>query len=152
MALNCQTNSNNHGFNIINRQYHRADSFSLDRTELSLACGKRDFDAAHELQALKNAFGARYGWFTRGGTETVGMRSDEPACFCEPFEQNVVDTVGAGDAFSSLASLSAVADLPIELATFFGQLAGAIAVRIVGNTDCIAKSRLLKAAEAMLNF
>ena len=30
LALNCQTNSNNHGFNIISRKYQRADAFTLD--------------------------------------------------------------------------------------------------------------------------
>ncbi|MCS6894376.1 MAG: adenylyltransferase/cytidyltransferase family protein, partial [Deltaproteobacteria bacterium] len=28
MSLNCQTNSNNYGFNVINRQYRRTDAFS----------------------------------------------------------------------------------------------------------------------------
>ena len=32
MAVNCQTNSNNHGFNILNRRYRRADCFTLDHT------------------------------------------------------------------------------------------------------------------------
>ena len=43
-----------------------------------------------------------------------------------------MDTLGAGDAFCSVASLAAVRGLPMELATFMGQLAGAQAVRIVG--------------------
>jgi rfaE bifunctional protein nucleotidyltransferase chain/domain len=42
LALNCQTNSFNHGFNLINRQYHRADFLSLDEQELMLACGRKN--------------------------------------------------------------------------------------------------------------
>ena len=37
LAVNCQTNSNNHGFNILNRRYRRADAFTLDQTEITLA-------------------------------------------------------------------------------------------------------------------
>ena len=48
LSLNCQTNSNNYGFNVINRQYQRADSFSLDQTEMSLACGKKKFNEIQE--------------------------------------------------------------------------------------------------------
>ena len=44
MSLNCQTNSNNHGFNIISRQYERAHAFSLDEQELLLSCARRPID------------------------------------------------------------------------------------------------------------
>ena len=152
LALNCQTNSNNHGFNIINRQYHRADSFSLDQTELNLACGMRHYDADHELQVLHDTLGATSSWLTRGSVETIGIRTGEVPCVCEPFEREVVDTIGAGDAFCSLASLAAAKGLPVDLATFMGQLGGAIAVKIVGNSENVTKSRFLKSAEAMLSF
>src|SRR5205823_6374350 len=39
LALNCQTNSNNHGFNIITRQYRKAHSVTLDEQELMLSAG-----------------------------------------------------------------------------------------------------------------
>ena len=152
LALNCQTNSNNHGFNIINRQYRRADCFSLDKMEISLACGKRDMDFAMELEGLRKELKARYAWLTRGAVETVGLHESCPAAVCPAFEDNVIDTVGAGDAFCAVASLAAARDLPADLATFLGQLAGAQAVRIVGNTESIRKDRFLKSVEAMLNF
>ena len=150
LALNCQTNSNNHGFNIITRQYRRADSFSLDQVELALACGKRECDYAAELARIKQALDSRYAWLTRGSVETIGLKGDEPPCVVSPFENRIVDTVGAGDAFTSVASLAAVSGLPLNVATFMGQLAGAQAVRIVGNSECIRKDRLLKGGEAML--
>ena len=50
LALNCQTNSNNHGFNIISRQYQRADAFSLDEQEMMLSCGRRHLDHLAELK------------------------------------------------------------------------------------------------------
>ncbi len=152
LALNCQTNSYNHGFNIIDKQYRRADSFSLDETELTLACGRRDINFSEELKKLQHKFSARYSWLTRGATDTIGIKKGEPECECMPFEQSVVDAVGAGDAFCSVASLAAVKGLPIDLATFMGQLAGAQAVRIIGNSDSIKKDKFLKSGMTLLNF
>lgn len=152
LALNCQTNSNNHGFNIINRQYQRADSFSLDQTEIRLAFGRREINGLADLNELRRQLKAKYGWLTRGDVETIGIKSNGTSSACPPFEVNIVDTVGAGDAFSAVASLAAVNGLPIELATFMGQLAGSQAVKIVGNSEAIKKSVFLKGCEALLNY
>jgi hypothetical protein len=48
--------------------------------------------------------------------------------------------------------MAAAKGLPLKLSTFMAQLAGAQAVKIIGNSESISKSRLLKSAEAMLNF
>lgn len=152
LAVNCQTNSNNHGFNILNRRYRRADSFTLDQTEITLAAGRKDIDYACELEGLCRSLDSRYGWLTRGATETLGCQPGREPCSCLPFERSIVDTLGAGDAFCSVAALAAARGLPIEVATFMGQLAGAQAVRIVGNAEPIRKSAFLKGAQAMLAF
>jgi bifunctional ADP-heptose synthase (sugar kinase/adenylyltransferase) len=152
LALNCQTNSNNHGYNIINRQYQRADAFTLDENEIKLAVGQRELDFAEELSALKKNFRSQYAWLTRGSVQTIGLRDRESASLCPPLERDVVDTIGAGDAFFSVAALAAVRGLPVDLATFLGQLAGAQAVKIVGNAKPISKSTLLKGGVSLLNF
>ena len=152
LAVNCQTNSNNHGFNILNRRYGRADSFSLDLTEMMLAVGRRDFDFRVELAYLAKALGSKYAWLTRGSVETLGRIAGNQFTACAPFERVVVDPLGAGDAFCAVASLAAVQGLPLDLATFMGQLAGAQAVKIVGNAEPIRKAKFLKGAEAMLAF
>lgn len=151
LALNCQTNSNNYGFNVINRRYHRADSFSLDQTEITLAVGRRRFDFDKELGKLQRQLKSQYAWLTRGVRETIGI-SRRAICHCAPFEQTVVDTVGAGDAFCALATLAAVRGLPIEAATFLGQLAGAQAVKVPGNAEPVRKASLLKSGMGLLNF
>lgn len=152
LALNCQTNSYNHGYNIIDRQYTRADSFSLDESEIKLSCGIKKPDFRQELAKLKNLLGAKYSWLTRGEVETLGIGADELESQCPPFEKEVVDAVGAGDAFCTIASLSAAKRLPIDASTYLAQMAGAQAVRIVGNSEAIKKANLLKAAQTMINF
>jgi cytidyltransferase-like protein len=152
LAVNCQTNSNNHGFNILTRRYSRADAFTLDQAEMNLAVGRRDIDFGKELTALAGQLNSRYAWLTRGATQTLGRNCQKELCACAPFERTVVDTLGAGDAFCAAASLAAVSGLPLNLATFMGQLAGAQAVKIVGNSEPIRKAKFLKAGQSMLAF
>ncbi len=152
MSLNCQTNSNNHGFNIISKQYERADCFSLDEQELLLACARRPIEYMKELEKLRKSFNAGYAWLTRGAVETIGLHNKEKPSLCLPLEINVVDTVGAGDAFFSVVSLGAARKLPVNLVTFMGQLAGAQAVKIIGNENPISKATLLKSGMTLLNF
>lgn len=152
LVLNCQTNSNNHGFNIITRQYQRADAFSLDNQEIMLSCGLKDFDAELELASISRRFGSSYAWLTRGSVMTLGLAQDYEPSYIPPLVTDVTDTVGAGDAFFSVAGLAAVRRLPLDVATFLGQLAGAQAVNIVGNERPISKAALLKGAMSLLNF
>lgn len=152
LAVNCQTNSNNHGFNVLTRRYQRADAFTLDQMEMNLAVGRREIDYSRELTNLATQLGSRYAWLTRGATETLGRNCQKDLCKCAPFERSIVDTLGAGDAFCAAASLAAVSGLPLSVATFMGQLAGAQAVRIVGNAEPIRKAKFLKAGGAMLAF
>ncbi|MDX2187697.1 MAG: PfkB family carbohydrate kinase [Opitutaceae bacterium] len=152
LAVNCQTNSNNHGFNILTRRYRRADAFTLDQTEINLAVGRREIDYGRELAGIAAQLGSRYAWLTRGATETIGRNCQKEPCRCAPFERNVVDALGAGDAFCALAALAAAKGLPLNVATFLGQLAGAQAVRVIGNSEPIRKARFLKAGTSMLAF
>ena len=151
LALNCQTNSNNHGFNIISRQYQRADAFTLDEQEMMLSCGRRHLDHLAELRKLRDQFKSRYAWLTRGSVRTIGLQ-EEAQSLCPPLETEVVDTIGAGDAFFSVAALAAARQLPIALGTFLGQLAGGQAVKIVGNERPISKQALLNSGLSLLNY
>jgi cytidyltransferase-like protein len=151
LAINCQTNSNNFAFNILNRRYQRADIFALDTMEICLAAGNRRIDFAQELAVLRKKLKSRYGWLTRGGVETIGIARDGELAQCEALERTVLDTVGAGDAFISVAALAAARNLPLDLATLMGQLAGANAVRIVGNSRPISKSSVLKGGMSLLS-
>tara|TARA_B100000674_G_scaffold328957_1_gene274685 strand:+ start:12035 stop:13576 length:1542 start_codon:yes stop_codon:yes gene_type:complete len=152
LALNCQTNSYNHGYNIINRQYKRADSFSLDEAEIKLVSGIKKTNFSKELELLRQSLSSKYAWLTRGAVETIGISNDKELSRCPSFENEVVDPVGAGDAFCTIASLAAAKGLPMDASTYLAQMAGAQAVRIIGNSEAIKKADLLKAAQTMINF
>ena len=51
-----------------------------------------------------------------------------------------------------VACLAACTGLSAELSTFMGQLAGAQAVGIIGNSTCISKEKLVKSGMTMLNY
>lgn len=152
LAINCQSNSHNHGFNILPKQYVRANAFSLDNTEMQLACGERSFDPYCQLESLKTKLGAEHAWLTRGNVFTIGLKSGEDPVSISPMEKRIIDTIGAGDAFFSLAALAAAKGASAEVATFLGQIAGAQAVRIPGNEAPISKPSTLRAIESLLNF
>jgi sugar/nucleoside kinase (ribokinase family) len=57
---------------------------------------------------------------------------------------DIVDRVGAGDAYLALASLLLVKKLDIEIASFIGSVSAAIDVSIVGNKEPVSKIKVLK--------
>ena len=52
----------------------------------------------------------------------------------------------------TLCTLAAARALPLEVATFIGQLAGGQAVQVPGNAEPVSKAKLLKSGMSLLNF
>ena len=61
-----------------------------------------------------------------------------------------MDTIGTGDAFFSLASLSTFVSEDQALAAFLGNVAGGIKVSIIGHSKNIEKDNFLKNVETLL--
>jgi len=148
LVLNCQTNSTNYGMNIITK-YSRADVFTLDQTELRLAFPTDTADEYAALEKLSVHLGSD-GWLTRGSLGAYGIERKR-AHECPAFTLTVKDTVGAGDAFYSVAGLYTAAGAPIEIGTFMGNIAGALGANIVGNKESLEKVNVLKYANTLLN-
>ena len=64
----------------------------------------------------------------------------------------VKETVGAGDAFFSLAGIFTAAGAPMEVGTFMGNIGGALGANIVGNRESVEKVNALKFASTLLNI
>lgn len=148
LVLNCQTNSSNHGLNIITK-YTRADVFVVDQQELKLAFPVHAGEEETGLRKLSAHLHGN-GWLTRGSLGAYGIHDGEIKD-CPAFTLTVKDTVGAGDAFFSAAGLYAAAGAPIEVGTFTGNIAGALAANIVGNKEAIEKVNVLKYANTLMN-
>lgn len=148
LVLNCQTNSANRGLNPITK-YHRADVFTLDQGELKLAFPDDANDEEGGLTRLSNHLGAS-GWLTRGSDGAMGI-ADGKITSCPAFTLSVKDTVGAGDAFYSVAGLYGGAGADNELSLFLGNIAGALGANIVGNKEAVEKVNVLKYASTLFN-
>lgn len=149
LALNCQANSSNYGLNIITK-YHRADVFSLDQKELKLAYPSYDMSEIDALKALAEQLDS-VGWLTRGSKGAYDV-SNAVVSECPAFTLKVKDTIGAGDAFFAVASLFVAAGAPVNIGTFMGNIAGALAANIVGNKYSLDKVNILKYANTLLNI
>lgn len=147
LILNCQTNSSNYGLNLITK-YRKADYFSLDEKELRLAFADYKRDEEELLLALAERLQAG-GWLTRGSKGAISIQNGKLVS-CPAFVLDVLDTIGAGDAFFSLAGLAVAAAAPIEVGTFLGNVAGALAANITGNKQSIDKVNVIKFATTLL--
>ena len=149
LAINCQTNSSNYGYNLITK-YKQADSFCLDEQELRLAFSSRYGEHTHLLERLHQHLGANQGWLTLGSAGSLGINAKGEEELSPALTLTVKDTTGAGDAFLALASMSAKLELPLAIGSLLGNLAGAIAANILGNAQPVEKARLLKYATTIL--
>lgn len=149
LAVNCQANSSNYGMNVITK-YRKADAFVVDERELHMAFGQ-SLAANDELVAqLSRQLSARYGWVTLGAAGALGQSGEEQVV--QPaMTLHVKDTVGAGDAYYSLAVLAAASGVPLDLATLLANIAGAIKTNVVGNAQPVRKVDLLKFVSTVLN-
>lgn len=149
LAVNCQTNSSNYGKNLITK-YRRADVFALDQRELGLAFSEYQGEERESLIRLANHFGSS-GWLTQGSKGATAVEQGILKS-CPAFSLKVKDTIGAGDAFFALASLMVAVGAPIEVGTFMGNVAGALASNIIGNKMAVEKVNVLKYASTLLNI
>lgn len=148
LALNCQTNSSNYGTNLITK-YRRADVFTLDEKELKLAFSDYKNTQDSSLIRLSEKLHCP-GWLTQGSAGAMLIEGGE-LYPCPAFTLKVKDTIGAGDAFFSVASAYAAAGAPREIGTFMGNIAGALAANIIGNKESVEKVNVLKYASTLLN-
>lgn len=148
LVLNCQTNSSNRGLNNITK-YTRADVFTLDQQELRLAVPVYADNEELGLRKLSDHLRGD-GWLTRGSFGAWGIARGNIQ-ECPAFTLTVKDTVGAGDAFFSVAGLYATAGAPIEIGTFMGNIGGALGANIIGNKEPIEKVNVLKYANTLMN-
>ncbi len=148
LALNCQANSSNFGMNVITK-YHRANAFSLDQKELKLAFPALADREDEALKALGNHLHSS-GWLTRGALGAWGVEGDK-LYDCPALTLTVKDTIGAGDAFYSVAGLYTAAGAPPEAGTLLGNIAGALGANIVGNKSAVEKVNVLKYANTLMN-
>jgi cytidyltransferase-like protein len=151
LAINTQTNSANTGYNLITN-YRRADLICIDAPEARLATRDR-FTPIQTLirSRFRSLLDCERFIVTHGadGCYTYELREDR-LIHIPAFVTDVVDTVGAGDAFLSIASPTANLGAPLEHAGFLGNAVGGIKVGIVGHRRSVGKVEVAKFVTALL--
>ena len=143
VALNVQTNSSNFGFNPYTK-HKRFDYLSLDTREARIAHHdkhSKPLDLAKKIKA--NQFSMTM------GADGAYFYSDGDCAYSPAFTSNVVDAMGAGDAYFAVTSLLTRVSSPPEIVVFVGNVFAGLKAESLGQT-IITKEKLLRTIESIL--
>jgi len=149
LAVNTQLNSINFGYHVVTR-YPSADYVCIDEEETRMACRDRQSPVENLIRPLSRELRAQVITVTRGHHGSLTWRAGQPFAHVPVLSRQVVDTVGAGDAYLSVAAPCACAGFPPDLVGFVGNAVGALAVRIVGNAQPVQPDMLYDFIRAIL--
>jgi rfaE bifunctional protein nucleotidyltransferase chain/domain len=150
LAVNAQSNSANLGYNLITK-YGRADYICIDVPEARLAVGDRVSTVGDiARQIVEGRVDCSKIIVTQGKHGCVTFERGGTVHTIPAFAKNVVDTIGAGDAFLSITAPLVAAGGPVHRVGFIGNVAGALKVQIVGHRRSIEKVDLIQSIKGLL--
>lgn len=149
LSVMTQINAANRGFHTISK-YDRADYICIQEGEIRLDHRNRHDNLKPLIAEMAKRLSAGTVMVTRGKEGTLLYDRKSGFSDCPSFAVKVVDRIGAGDSVLAVTSLCAAAGFPPALIGFLGNLAGAQAVNIVGNSASISRVTMLKTVEALL--
>jgi len=144
MAINVQTNSANAGFNLVTK-YPKADCVCIDEMELRFAAHDKFGDVRTLSKKIYNQIkGCKHIIATRGSYGSICYSKAHGYHETPAFSSNVIDPIGAGDAFFAFVAPCFAAGMPQELVSFVGNAVGSLAVQIVCNREPVNSVDLIK--------
>jgi rfaE bifunctional protein nucleotidyltransferase chain/domain len=149
LAVNVQTNSANLGYNLISK-YPRADYVCIDEPEVRLAAHDRRSDLEDIIGRVSKDMSCRRVSITRGHKGCIAYADPDEYFHVPVLSREIVDRIGAGDAYLSVTAPCAAAGYHPEMVGFIGNAVGALAVRIVGNRTAVEPVPLFKFITALL--
>lgn len=138
LAVNAQTNSANHGFNLITK-YPHADYVVIDELEARLAAHDRE----SPIEVVIEDLGFKRIIVTLGPNGCVGY-DNGVFTHAPSMSGRILDTIGAGDAFFCVTAPFAAAGADIETLCRIGNAAGAVKCGIVGHRQPVTRKALLE--------
>ena len=150
LAINVQTNAGNLGYNLLTK-YPRADFLCIDAQEARLVAQDKHMALEKILSdVIPGTIDCPKSVVTHGSAGCFTLEGSPPVAQVPAFRRDIVDTVGAGDAFFAVAAPFAAAGADAELCGFIGNVAGAIKVGVVGHRDSTTKLALLRYISTLL--
>jgi len=143
LAVNVQTNSANLGFNLITK-FPRADFICIDEPEIRFACHDRYSNLEKLILKISRQLNCEKIIITRGHRGSLVYSKKEGFAEVPIFSKEIVDRIGAGDAYFSVTSPCVFKNYPMELVGFIGNAVGAMKVLIVGNRSAVDPIALFK--------
>lgn len=150
--LMCQTNSNNFGFNRVSKwKQVKKRSVCIDLREASLQMNEKvDLRTPEDLNRLYNyELNTEDLYVTLGRTGVIYTNGEvieqHPA-----YKTNVVDTIGAGDAFFAFASVMSHLQWPAFERLSIPSMAASLTTTWLANEKHITKEELVKHATELL--
>ena len=148
LAINAQTNSANKGFNLITK-YPHADYICIDEPEFRLATQEKTIEL-EKLLANKKSLPKSKVLIVTAGKNGCFIKSNNKILEIPVFTKNVVDTIGAGDAFFVISSLFAYFKEDPIVIGLTGNISGALKVNIHGHSSNVKKNQFLKFIESII--
>lgn len=149
LAVNAQTNAGNQGYHTVST-YPRADLMAITEREIRLEARRRRGNLEEIIVELAGRLSCPRLCITRGSQGCLTYEREGGFLAVPAIAQKVVDRVGAGDAFLSVAALCAAQGAPLEICGLAGNAAGAQAVATVCNRDAVNRMVLLRHLQALL--
>lgn len=149
LAVNTQANAANLGFNLVTK-YPRASYVCIDEPEIQLATGDRWSPVGALADTVRARLGCRAISVTRGRQGVLTCGADGIRWEIPVFSRDVVDRMGAGDAYLSVTSPCVASGMPMDVVGVVGSAVAALAVRIVGNRSSVEPAALAEFLTALL--
>lgn len=151
LAVNCQTNAGNYGFNLVTK-YPQAHYVCIDDPEARLAAGMQREPISSVAFTLSQRMACKRFLITHGryGSDWFLQNLAFQAGRAPALAQGGVDTMGAGDAVMAVTAPLIAAGLDMQSAALVGNIVGAIKVSILGHRRHVGRQEIIQTVEALL--
>ena len=150
VTVNTQSNAGNRGFNPISN-YVNADIVFLNGSEVQVEMRNKISKLEKIVMDLGNKLNCKELYVTNGSAGIIAWSKAKGIIVSPTFAPTIIDRTGAGDALLATVSSLRMNNIPIEIATFFGNIAGSLLVGVLGNERAITLNDLQYEADRIIN-
>jgi sugar/nucleoside kinase (ribokinase family) len=150
VSVNTQSNAGNRGFNPISN-YMNADIVFLNGSEVQVEMRNKISKLEKIITDLALKLKCKELYVTNGSSGIISWSKDLGIITSPTFAPTIIDRTGAGDALLAAVSSLRMNNVPIEIATFFGNIAGSLLVGVMGNERAITATELQLEAERIIS-
>ena len=150
ISVNTQSNAGNRGFNPISN-YINADIVFLNGSVVQVEMRSKIPNLEKIVIDLGNKLNCKELYVTNGSSGIISWSKDKGIIVAPTFAPTIIDRTGAGDALLAAISSLRMNNVPIEVASFFGNIAGSLLVGVMGNEKALTTSDLQFEADKILH-